>query len=808
MMTDVRFAFRQLFKSPGFTLLAVLTLALGIGLNTAIFSLINDLFLRRLPFKEPQRIVQVFANAKDRNLTEIAISAPRFMHDREGQPLFDEFAAENGTPFTLTGLGDPVQLNGGRVTANYFDVLGVHPMMGRNFLPNEEEGADVALVTENFWRKRLGSDPNVIGRSIALDGVACTIVGVLPNQPAAWFGAQPVAEVWTTKPFFIPGFSHERMMRGTGFLRAIGRLKPGMTLAQGNAALPSMEQGYRSQFPDKIDSAATLSIQTIPETVVGNLRPGFATLFAAVSFVLLIACSNVANLLLVRFSGRRREIALRIALGASRASVVRLFIFESLLVSIIAGIVGAFVAWRLVPLVPQMAANFLPLEPGYTGAGLSMAVLGFTIGLSILTGLIMGVYPALQSSRADLVDGLKEGGRGTAGSAKQQRFRKILVGGQVALSVTLLAGAALLITSFIKLSQQNIGFRSENLWVGFVTMPQAQYPDAPSRTRFVEQTLRAMRDVPGFENVAISGDIPLAGGGATLYARADGEVPPIDRRATAPSHDITPGYLRTWGIPLLSGRDFDEHDIADRQNVVLISSAGAKKVFGNENPIGKTLLVTSAGTPVEIIGVVGDVRSRRVTESNDMEFYRPWTQENFPFVSVAVRSKMKPESVRRLVQSALTAVDPRLAIAQPQAMDAVVAQALGQQRLMMILLGIFAGVALLLATVGIYGAVAYTVAQRTGEIGVRMALGAQTRDILRLIVRQGMKPVVFGLAIGVAAAIAVERLITSQLYQTSAYNPLLLSATLSILGVAALLACLFPAYRATLVNPVEALRME
>jgi predicted permease len=808
MMTDVRFAFRQLFKSPGFTLLAVLTLALGIGLNTAIFSLINDLFLRGLPFKEPQRVVQVFANAKDRNLTEIAISAPRFMHDREGQPLFDEFAAENGIPFTLTGLGDPVQLNGGRVTANYFDVLGVHPIMGRNFSPNEEEAADVALVTENFWRKRLGSDSNVIGRSITLDGVACTIVGVLPNQPAAWFGAQPVAEVWTTKPFVLPGFSYERMMRGTGFLRVIGRLKPGMTLAQANAALPSMEQSYRSQFPEKIDSALTLSIKTIPESVVGNLRPGFATLFAAVSFVLLIACSNVANLLLVRFSGRRREIALRIALGASRTSVVRLFIFESLLVSIIAGIVGAFVAWRLVPLVPKMAANFLPLEPGYTGAGLSMAVLGFTIGLSILTGLIMGVYPALQSSRADLIDGLKEGGRGTAGSLKQQRFRKILVGGQVALSVTLLAGAALLITSFVRLSQQNIGFRSENLWVGFVTMPQAQYPDAPSRTRFVEQTLHAMRDIPGFENVAISGDIPLAGGGATLYARADGEIPPIDRRATAPSHDITPGYFRAWGIPLFSGRDFDEHDITDRQNVVLISVAGAKKVFGNENPIGKTLLVTSAGTPVEIIGVVGDVRSRRVTESNDMEFYRPWAQENFPFLSIAVRSKMKPEAVRKLVQSALTAVDPRLAIALPQAMDAVVAQALGQQRLMMILLGIFAGVALLLATVGIYGAVAYTVAQRTGEIGVRMALGAQTRDILRLIVRQGMKPVVFGLAIGVAAALAVGRLITSQLYQTSAYNPLLLSATLSILGVAALLACLFPAYRATLVNPVEALRAE
>src|SRR5581483_1680458 len=619
MMTDLRFAFRQLGKSLGFTFLAVITLALGIGLNTAIFSLINDLFLRGLPFQDPARVLQVFANAKDRGLTEIALSAPRFMHDREGQPLFDGFAAENGTPFTLTGIGDPVQITGGRVTANYFDLLGVRPIMGRNFLPNEEEGADVALVTENFWRKRLGGDPNVIGRAINLDGVACTIVGVLANQPAAWFGAQPPAEVWTTKPFFIPGFSNERMMRGTGFLRVIGRLKPGMTLAEANAALPAMAQSYRSAFPEKIDSSATLSIKPIQETIVGNLRPGFATLFAAVAFVLLIACSNVANLLLVRFSGRRREIALRIALGASRSSVVRLFIFESMLVSIIAGIVGAFVAWRMVPLVPALAANFLPLEPGYAGS-MSLGVLGFTIGLSILTGLVMGVYPALQSSRADIVDGLKEGGRGTAGSPKQQRFRKILVGAQVALSVTLLAGAALLITSFIRLTNTNIGFNPQNLWIGFVTMPQAQYPDQESRTRFVDQTLIALRNIAGFESVSISGDIPLAGGGATLYARADKDLPPVDKRPTAPSHDLAPGYLKTWGIPLLSGRDFDEHDVQDRQNVVLISAAGAKKVFGNEDPIGKTLLVTSGAVPVQIVGVVGDVRSRRVTETNDMEF--------------------------------------------------------------------------------------------------------------------------------------------------------------------------------------------
>ena len=806
-MNDLRYALRMLLKSPGFSLIAIATLALGVGLNTAIFSLINDLFLRGLPFKEPARVVRMYSNARERNLLELAISAPRFQHYRESQTIFDGFGAENQFAFTLTGLGDAVQIFGGRVTPNYFDVLGVRPIRGRNFLPQEEDGADVAMVTENFWQKRMGGDVNVIGRSITLDGVSHTIVGVLPNLPFSWTG--PNAEIWATKPFMIPGFSYERVMRGGGFLRVVGRLKPGMTLEQARAALPSLDQSYRIQYPGKIDSSSTMSLKTLPEDVTGNLRPAFAILLAAVAFVLLIACSNVANLLLVRFTGRRREIALRMALGASRASVLRLFIFESLLVSILAGVVGAALAWQLVPLVPKMAANFLPFDPA-TPVNLSVPVLGFTIALSILTGVAMGIYPAWQSSRADLVDGLKEGGRGTSGSARQHRFRKILVGAQVALSVTLLAGAALLITSFVKLSRQNIGFRAESLWIGLVTLPQAQYPNPTTRQHFVEQTLAALRVVPTLQSATISGDIPLldSAAGQTLYSRNEGDILPLDKRASAPLHDVAPDYFKTWGIPILAGRDIDQHDLADHQNVVLISQAGAKRVFGNENPIGKTLLVSSASTPAEIIGLVSDVRTRRVAEPDDMEIYRPWAQENFPFAVVAVRSNLRVDAVTKLVQSALSTVDPGLAIAIPQSMEKIVAQALGQARLMMWLLGIFAGAALLLATVGIYGAVAYTVEQRTGEIGVRMALGAQTIDVLRLIVNQGMRPVIFGLVVGLAAALALGRLIASQLYETSAHNPLLLAATMSILGLAALLACVFPARRASQVDPIQALRTE
>ena len=806
-MNDVKFALRQLRKSPAFAAIAVITLALGIGLNSAIFSLINDLFLRGLPFKEPSRVLHLYGGDKSRDLVDIGISAPRYQHYRDGQTTFDRLAAETFFAFTLTGLGDPIQIFGGRLTSNYFEVLGVHPILGRNFLPQEEEGADVALVTKNFWQKRLGGDPNVIGRSITLDGTAHTIVGVLPNMPATWFGANPIAEVWTTKPFQLPGFSYERMMRGTSFLRVIGRVKSGITVEQVLAALPSLDQSYRTEYPNNIDSGLTTTLRTLPHDVTQNFRAGFATLFAAVSFVLLIACSNVANLLLVRFSGRRREIALRMAVGASRSSIVRLFVWESLLVSLFAGALGAFMAWRLVPLVPKMASNFLPLE-GNTASSLSLAVLGFTIALSVLTGLLMGMYPALQGSHADLIGGLKEGGRGTSGSVHQQRFRKILVGAQVALSVTLLAGAALLITSFIRLSQQNIGFRSQNLWTGAITLPAAQYPDAPARQRFVAQTLDALRDVPGIVSATISGDIPLAGGNRTLYARGDRDVPPVEKRPSGPSHDIAPAYFRTWGIPLLAGREFNEHDLADSQNVCLISEAGAKKIYPNENPIGKTLLVTSLGVPCEIVGIVGDVRTIRVNEVPGMEFYRPWAQENFPFVNITVRSNLKVEAVTKLVQSALAKVNPGLAIAVPQTMDAVVAQALGQARLMMWLLGIFAGVALLLASIGIYGAVAYSVAQRTGEIGVRMALGAQTADVLRLVVRQGMAPVLLGLTVGMVAALALGRLLTTQLYQVSPHNPALLATTALILGAVALLACFLPARRATFVNPIEALRAE
>jgi predicted permease len=806
MMTDLRFALRQLIKSPGFTFLAVITLTLGIGLNTAIFSLINDLFLRGLPFQEPERILHILTKGKDRT-DEFQMSAPRFMLYRDAQTIFSGFAAENQQAATVTGLGDPLSVPIFKATANWFDVLGVRPIMGRTFLPQEEEGADVAIITERFWKARFAGSQDIIGKTIVLDGVAHTIVGVIANMPVSWTGT-PNANIWTTKPMVIPGFSHEKMMRGSTFLRVIGRLKPGVTLDQAKAELGTLEHDYRSQFPEKGDAQFRNIIKTLPEDVTENLRPGFATLLTAVGFVLLIACSNVANLLLVRFSGRRREISLRLALGATRGSVLRLFVFESVLISLLAGVLGAALAWQLVPLVPKLTANFLPIEQGSASA-LSVPVLLFTIGLSLVTGFAMGLYPALQSSRADIVDALKEGGRGTQGSVRQQRFRKILVGAQVALSVTLLAGASLLITSFVRLSQQDPGFNTDKLWIGVTVLSQAQYPDRASRARFAEQLQTALRATPGFEDVMLSDGFPLFGRpGATLYTRPEGNVPPVTERKGAPSNDIMPGWFRAAGISLIAGRDFNEQDVLDHPNVIIISKAGAKTVFGDENPIGKTLLITNGSVPVEIVGVVGDVRSVQLNQANNMEFYRPFAQENFPYLRIVVRSPLPTETITRSVKTALRGIDPSLALIWPQPFSEILAEALGQAKLMMVLLGVFAGVALLLATVGIYGAVAYTVEQRTSEIGVRMALGAQTMDVLRLVMGQGMKPVIFGLVAGLAAALGLGKLVAAQLYQTSPYNPILLTTTATVLAMAALLACLFPARRASQLNPVEALRAE
>jgi len=806
-MNDLRFALRQLRKSPGFTCLAVLTLTLGIGMNTAIFSLMHDLFLRRLPFHEPERVVRIYGEAKDRDLKEMPFSVPKFWHYRDAQTVFSGIAADRGNGFILTEIGEPIQLFGRNVTANYFDVLGIHPVLGRTFLPEEESKGDVVMVTENFWRSRLNSDPNVLGRSITLNGVPNTIIGVLANLPISWFGRD--TEVFANKLFEPADISKDRLMRGVSFMRVIARLKPGETIQQAEATMPALQQGYREERPENADNSWASYLVPVAEDVTGNLRPAFMTLLAAVSAVLLIACSNVANLLLVRFTGRRREIALRMAVGGQRSSIVRLFVLESTLVSVIAGVAGLCLALWTVSVVPKMAGQNVPLE---SGVSLHLPVLAFTLALSLITGLLMGLYPAWQSSRADLVEGLKEGGGGTTGSHRQHRLRRGLVAAQVGLSVALVASAAMLISSFVRLSRQESGFRSDRIWAGGIALPPARYPDAASQARFVQRLTAELQNEPGVEVASVTGAVPLSGDiSRAPYARVDGNPMPLTQRPLGITRSVSPNYFRTLSIPLVSGRDFSERDGVDQPLVVILSKATAKKLFPNEDPLGHRILFgtdNGTGAPAEVVGIVGDVRSADLAKVNDVEFYRPWAQRSSPFLNVLVRSTTKPEATTGIVRLSLKKIDDGLPIIQPNTLEAIVSDSLGDRRLTMALLGVFAGIALLLAVVGIYGAVAYTVEQRTSEIGVRMALGAQTIDVLRLVVRQGMNPVILGLIVGLTGTFVVGRLLAAQLYQISPHDPFLLGAAATVLAVAALLACLLPARRATRIDPIQALRSE
>src|SRR4029450_4641235 len=806
-MNDLRFALRQLRKSPGFTSLAIITLAIGIGMNTAIFSLIQDLFLRGLPFSEPERVVRIYGESKERDSKQMPFSVPKFWHYRDGQTVFSSIAAHWGNGCIMTACGEPIQLLGGNVTANYFELLGIHPILGRNFLPEEENKGDVVMVTESFWRKHFNSDPAILGRSITLNGVPKAIIGVLPNMPISWFGRD--SEIFANKPFEPSGITKDRLMRGVSFMRVTARLKTGISLSQAQAAMPALFQSYKEQHPEAADNSWSPYLVSAAEDATGDFRPAFLTLLAAVSAVLLIACSNVANLLLVRFTGRKREIALRMALGAERRGIVRLFVFESTLVSVIAGVIGLFLALWTVSIVPKLAGQNIPLE---SELKLHWPVLIFTLGLSLITGLLMGLYPAWQSSRADLVDGLKEGGRGASGSRGQHRFRRGLVAAQVGLSVVLLAGAAMLISSFVRLSRQETGFRSDRVWAGGIGLPPAQYPDPATRARFAERLQAELQTAPGVEAAAITDAVPLSGNrSSSPYARLDGNPLPLNQRPLGLTRSVSPGYFRTLGIPLISGRDFSERDGVDQPLVVILSKATAKRLFPNEDPLGHRILFgtdNGIGPPAGVAGLGGAGPPQDLAKVNDVEFYRPWAQRSSPFLNVLVRSTTKPEATTGIVRLSLKKIDDGLPIIQPNTLEAIVSESLGERRLTMTLLGLFAGIALLLAVVGIYGAVAYTVEQRSGEIGVRMALGAQTIYVLRLVVRQGMNPVILGLIIGLTGTFAVGRILAAQLYQISPHDPFLLGAVAIVLAVAALLACLFPARRATRIDPIQALRTE
>lgn len=802
-MSDLKFALRQLAKAPGFTAVAVLTLALGIGANTAIFSLIDALLLRALPFAEPQQLLRVYGDAPERQLSQLNLSVPKFRHFRDHQTAFSGLAANNGTGLTLTGFGDPVVVPAQRITANYFDVLGIHVAKGRMFRPDEQDTASVAVVSDGFWRNRLHGDAGVVGRTVQLDGEIVTIVGVLP--PLTTLDVGP-ADIWTTRPFELADVPRELLQRGVSFLRTVGRIKEGTTLEAAAQDLRLLAGSYHATYPDKADSAWQASVVPLHEDLFGAFRPRLLMLLGAVGLVLLIACSNVANLLLVRFTGRRREIAVRTALGATRSRLVRLFLAESLAVSLAAGGLGALLALWGLQALPDLAAAGVPV------VSIDLPVLGFALALSLASGALLGLYPAFQAARTGVAGALKEGGRGNTASREQNRFRSLLLGGQVALSLLLLVGAGLLLTSFVRLSRQPAGFDPRHLFTAAINLPPSHYPDAQREYDFANRFAEELRRTPGVKAAALSAELPLTGNNSrTPYAPADGAVPALNLRPFGLARSVSPGYLATLGVPLLAGRDFGVRDRADAASVTIISAATAKKLFPGEDPLGRRIYMGAAngtGTATEVIGVAGDVRSVSLAQDNSVEFYRPLSQRGNTFLQLLIRTDADPAAITATARLALRNVDAALPLTQAATMDAVFDASLGQQRLLLSLLGLFAGLALTLASVGIYSVVAWMVRQRTGEIGVRLALGATPRDILGLVLRQGMMPVLLGLAAGLLATLVFARLLAAELYGVTASDPLTLALASTLLAAVALLACILPARRAARVDPVSALRAE
>jgi predicted permease len=804
-MNDFRYALRQLLRQPGFTILAVVALALGIGANTVLFSAINTLFLRPLSYPEPGQLVRAWGSFPERGLDRANVSWPRFSAWRDQQQSFSEFATQSFTGFTLTGRGDPENLQGIRVTENFFRTLGVQPLLGRTFTADDDRpgGPNVALLSHAFWQKRFGGDNSIIGQPVVLNGTPFTVIGVMPPSLKFPFAQN---QVWLPRVFEQEGLPPDIIQRGTGYLTILGRMKPGVSLKQADEQLHVIDKRYQEANPEKVDAKAGMSVVSFHEDLVGPQRPMLLTLFAAVGCVLLVACANVANLLLARFTARRKEIAIRTALGATRARIVIQFLVESVLTAGIAGILGILLAVWGLDLLKKVAENFIPrvLE-----VSLDLNVLGFAVGLSLLTGLLLGLVPALHASRSDPIDSLKDSSRGTTGR-QAGRLRAGLLVAEVALSLVLLVGAVLLIDSFRRLQNVDPGFRAEGLTTFFVGLPPGSYPDIEKQGLFFQTALEKIKMLPGVTHAAAGSNLPASENGNTRSpAAVEGRpLPPVSDRTICVRSTISPGFFEALGIPIKQGRDFNWRDRPGSPDVVIINEAMAKKLFPGENPIGRRLITGIASIPREVVGVAGDVRSENLSLPPGAEMYYPAAQLDGAFLSVIVRSSRPAASLRTELVAAIHSLDPGLPIDQVQPYSEVLAQASAERRLSMYLLVGFAGLALALAGMGIYSVIAYGVAQRTNEFGIRFALGAAARDVIGLVMKEGLRLAFVGLIVGLALSFAITRLMRRLLFEVSPTDPMLYSGVALFICSVAALACFVPALRATRIDPMQALRAE
>jgi putative ABC transport system permease protein len=806
---DLRYGARMLLKNPAFTLIAVLTLALGVGANTAIFSVVNSLLLRPLPYPDSNRLVTLSGNGEEGPTGNTGYAT--FLDWRERSQSFDPMVIIRSWGGTVTGQGEPERIEGLRVSQGYFRMLGATPALGRDFKVEEDrpDTRFVVMLSHSFWQRRFKSDPGVIGKPITLSGQTFTVAGVMPSGFEDYLAANfyKPADVWAPLGYDV---AQPFACRTCQHLKVVGRLKPGVTLNQATAEMTSIHEGLRRENP-KTYGYPGVTIKRLQEHFIGSIRQTLYLLLVAVAFVLLIACANVANLLLARAAHRATEIAIRLAVGANRWRILRQLLIESLLLSLLGAGCGLLLAmWGTELLVKLSPATMLKLQDVKT----DISVLAFTLLVSLLTGILFGIVPALQASQSDVQLVLKEGGDRTQ-SGRQNRLRSLLVISEIALALVLLVGAGLLIRSFIRILNVTPGFEQRNLLTMMVPATGAKYQQDGQVIAFYQNALERVKRLPGVVSAGIVSNLPFGGNGDRFGFHI--EEKPLANPSEAPSaerYGISPDYLQAMGIPVLRGRGFTDQDTANAPLVVLISETSARRFWAyrngkGEDPIGKRVRLGAPTSPLRtVVGIVGDVDHQGLDDQPDTQVYTPQAQVTDSYMLLVVRTSVDPVSLTAAVRKEIHSIDSDIPVYQISTMKQLISQSMAQRRFTLVLLGVFAAIALLMAAIGIYGVFSYWVTQRSQEIGIRVALGAQTRDVLKLVIGHGMTLAISGVGIGLVASFALTRLMENMLFGIGANDALTLVSISLLLILAALLACWIPARRATKVDPIVALRCE